>query len=305
MSITRVNPIGFALGDTFTAAQANGIDQNTTFGLDKRSGQTDTLASNITVTGTVTVPGNIAVPGNIDITGGLHVTGPDFTADDIQAIALHAQASYFEDTTIMSSMTVIAGATLEYTDNYPKLGPTHPDRNIVRRANGGSAMGISDTNLSAPSVSARISNTGADLFLYGAYAGFGTTSASNDGKQIIFDITPYLLHGAKLSYVDVVIIPQATHVFLPAFMPRAAVVKVGNTPAVTTNISGTITDTSATPSAYDATHAITLPCASVLIDKSISNFYVAILNEGGSSSNSGLLIAYVNIFQSVTEVSQG
>ena len=44
MTILRTNAGGFNVGDKLTTAQANGIDTNVTNALDKRAGQTDTLA---------------------------------------------------------------------------------------------------------------------------------------------------------------------------------------------------------------------------------------------------------------------
>jgi hypothetical protein len=49
MSITRVGP--WALGDKLTSTQANNVDLNATYAVDKRSGQTDTLESVVTCSG--------------------------------------------------------------------------------------------------------------------------------------------------------------------------------------------------------------------------------------------------------------
>ena len=51
MSISRVNGPGWGIGDKLTSAQANGLDLNTTYAIDKRSGQTDTLESVVSCTG--------------------------------------------------------------------------------------------------------------------------------------------------------------------------------------------------------------------------------------------------------------
>lgn len=51
MSISRVNVPGWGIGDEVTSAQMNGVDTNATYALDKRSGQTDTLESIVTLTG--------------------------------------------------------------------------------------------------------------------------------------------------------------------------------------------------------------------------------------------------------------
>lgn len=51
MTIARVNPATWGSGDPLTSAQMNAVDINPTNALDKRSGQTDTLASIVTFTG--------------------------------------------------------------------------------------------------------------------------------------------------------------------------------------------------------------------------------------------------------------
>lgn len=47
MTISRVNGAGWGIGDKLTSSQANGLDLNTTYALDKRAGQTDTLESRV------------------------------------------------------------------------------------------------------------------------------------------------------------------------------------------------------------------------------------------------------------------
>lgn len=51
MTITRVNGASWGIGDELTSAQMNGVDLNTTYCLDKRSGQTDTLESIVSAAG--------------------------------------------------------------------------------------------------------------------------------------------------------------------------------------------------------------------------------------------------------------
>lgn len=51
MTIARVNAVGWAAFEKLTSTQANGLDINTTYALDKRSGQTDTLQSVVSTSG--------------------------------------------------------------------------------------------------------------------------------------------------------------------------------------------------------------------------------------------------------------
>src|SRR5262245_9088280 len=51
MSISRVNSIGWGVGEKLTSAQQNAVDINTTYAADKRAGQTDTIAALWTMSG--------------------------------------------------------------------------------------------------------------------------------------------------------------------------------------------------------------------------------------------------------------
>lgn len=90
MSISRVKPAGWAVNEKLTSAQMNAVDTNITNALDKRSGQSDTLASTITVTGSlsltssalsadgsspVTLGSTLAVTGLSTLTGGISLGG--------------------------------------------------------------------------------------------------------------------------------------------------------------------------------------------------------------------------------------
>lgn len=84
MTIAKVNPPTWGLGDKLTSAQANQIDTNLTYALDNRSGQTATLASTCTVTGTVTCSGTGAM---------VFATGTTCTFNSGATLALPAGSS--------------------------------------------------------------------------------------------------------------------------------------------------------------------------------------------------------------------
>lgn len=86
MTITRVNGASWGVGDKLTSAQMNGVDLNTTYALDKRAGQTDSLASVVSASGAGRLVGSYALGANADTTylvsnanGTIHVTA--LTAD--------------------------------------------------------------------------------------------------------------------------------------------------------------------------------------------------------------------------------
>lgn len=68
MTISRVNASGWGVGNKLTSSQANGLDLNGTYSLDKRSGQTDTLASVVSASGSGRVIPTHATGADADTT---------------------------------------------------------------------------------------------------------------------------------------------------------------------------------------------------------------------------------------------
>lgn len=87
MSINKINPNGFKYRDIPTSAQLNQLDTNATYGLDKRSGQTDNLQSIVTVKngGGVIVANDgyltINNPNNVSIGPGVLSIGAQLQGD--------------------------------------------------------------------------------------------------------------------------------------------------------------------------------------------------------------------------------
>lgn len=87
MSITRANPNGWSTNDTLTSSQQNQVDTNTTYGLDNRSGQTDTLSSNITIAsgGGITFNTGSALlldPSVVSVSAGILNIGAELNGDN-------------------------------------------------------------------------------------------------------------------------------------------------------------------------------------------------------------------------------
>lgn len=68
MTISRINPTAWGIGDKLTSAQMNGVDINTTYGLDRRAGQSDTLAAVITLSGAGRIIEKYAAGADADTT---------------------------------------------------------------------------------------------------------------------------------------------------------------------------------------------------------------------------------------------
>lgn len=68
MTISRVNGAGWGIGDKVTSTQMNGVDLNTTYALDKRAGQTDTLECVVTLATAGRIVKTLAVGANANTT---------------------------------------------------------------------------------------------------------------------------------------------------------------------------------------------------------------------------------------------
>ena len=68
MTLTRTNGASWGVGDKFTSSQANGLDIMITNALDKRAGQTDSLASLVSCSGAGRVVDSYVAGANADST---------------------------------------------------------------------------------------------------------------------------------------------------------------------------------------------------------------------------------------------
>lgn len=113
MSINRVNPNGWQYRKSLTSAQINQLDTNTTYGLDKRDGYTDSLESSVTVEsdGYITFADDgylsIIQPENVSIGDGVLSIGAELNGDVNQNDTLRFG---FADQTVTSPTTTVANA---------------------------------------------------------------------------------------------------------------------------------------------------------------------------------------------------
>jgi fibronectin-binding autotransporter adhesin len=110
MSLSRTKT--WAFGEKLTSDQINAVDGNIVNALDKRSGQTDTLASAVTVTGATTFSGTTA------INGAMTVTAPITTSNTITTnagIVFNAGNSITGNMRLAGTQTVGTGGTISVT----------------------------------------------------------------------------------------------------------------------------------------------------------------------------------------------
>ncbi len=162
MSISRVKPAGWGVNEKLTSAQQNALDINVTNALDKRAGQTDTRASNVTVTGTTSFLNNITFSG-----GGTAISDQTWTFGGGAPVTittslslgsyLRFTASPFEIRNTTNS-TIISMTNTAITLSVPLVSLTVTNNALV-----GGTLGVTgNTNLSTLHVSGQL-NADANL----------------------------------------------------------------------------------------------------------------------------------------------
>jgi len=99
MTITRIKPGGWGYAEVLTSTQLNAMDANTENALDKIVGHTDTLASNVTITGTTVVSGVFTFNNTVNVTSNI--------AGKIKLPIKTATAAYTTDTTTDDYMILL------------------------------------------------------------------------------------------------------------------------------------------------------------------------------------------------------
>jgi hypothetical protein len=139
MTIARVKPANWGIGDTLTSADLNAVDTNATYALDKRGGQTDTLASVVTLAGAGRVIPTTVIGANADTSyqadGGnlvIHVTSAvtasrNYTLSNTNAVegdilSVYADASFAPVIGLVEYTVTVknaAGTALFVLGNWP------------------------------------------------------------------------------------------------------------------------------------------------------------------------------------------
>lgn len=149
MSHTRVKPGNWSLGEKLTAAQMNALDTAMSECLDKRSGQTDTLASNVTVTGTVALQGATTTTTTFDLTGASSVIRLQHASSKIQVAASGAKVD-----------ANVSGASIVASVSGAKIAATASGASIEANASGAKiAATVSGASIEASASGAKIAAT--------------------------------------------------------------------------------------------------------------------------------------------------
>jgi hypothetical protein len=306
MTISRANPPGWGVGDKVTSTQQNQVDINTTYALDKRAGQTDTLESDVEVTGDTTftgalqIDGATTVDGNIDFNGTVTFDGGGTVSIDAP-VTINAGASLDidRDLEMQNAKNVVlatGNVTVSPARTVTRIIPLRPV--LVGQTTSavlGSAGGPSDT-LESPTT-AVVTQTYTSLTF--ASVDTGTSFV----KMLMLNITPWVPNGATITSVAIELRGAGAHAALPTVMPAMKVGRSGGVTVVLHSAANPIVDASASTAAYQATHGITATCdQNNVVDKSQYHYWVALFNEGNTNAILGLIIQGLTVTFTVPSI---
>lgn len=320
MAITRVKSPDWGVGEKLTSPQMNALDENVTFALDKRSGESDTLESTVSIEGS----GSIST-GSAGARIRAHFSGSKIEASasgaTIEAsangasILASANGSKIAATTAGAKIRTESGGRLELADNdYPQLATGHTGRTVTRivrasQAVWGTSDNATDTGLlDASAVWETFDGTTLQARFSGVLFLTVDTLDSLASAGFVLCLDPYLIDGATLTNVAVRLDPAGAHVALPGRMPRFAVCRIaGDATVVTLHSAGNaIADTSASTGVYEAAHLVTSAMdQNNVVDKSQYSYWVGVWNEGGTNAVAQLAVPYVLLTETITDLRPG
>lgn len=316
MTISRAVPGGWGTGDTLAAADLNQVDTNTTYALDKRTGQTDTLRSTVTLTGSgagILLQGAGANAGRIIVNSAdasieADVPGAEIIASGNGArIAATANGATVEASAAGAKIRTMTGGRIECSDNdYPLLGSGHTGRTVARQlglATWGSVSDQSDASFTSVILRPFGASSDYSLGVYGSSFDVVNTASSTLSRMAVFDLGPYVRDGGTITSAAVTLTGYTGHATVPARMPRIAVYRVTGTTLSLLHAGTSFVDSSANTTVYQSAHAVTATCTTNnVVDKTQYRYALAVWNEGGSNSLTYLSISNATVTQTITDL---
>lgn len=310
MAISRVNP-DWGFGSKLGSADLDAIEDNITYALDKRSGETDTLASDVTVTGETAFEGETAFNGVVSFDAGV-----TFTADASLTVAgpasFSAAADFSGATTFNSDVTldgvqlIVDGGSIVLDSGYPELDAAHTGKTITRRINGrfmvsgAMAIGAFKAAFNSTVISyddAKLTYSPSGLHKWQVTSGVTTT-------QSALCISDCLTNGATVNTVTMTVKGDAALGALPALKPGMELVRVDSAGNVQSLSSGG--DVIASPASladYKAGVVVTFTCdQNNVVDKSLYLYVLIVHSEGAMNSVVGQQFYGLSATQTISDL---
>jgi hypothetical protein len=300
--ISLVKPGGWAVNEKLTSAQVTAIDQNTSFALDKRVGQTDSLLSEIEVNGSGKINFNsgsgsgIIQPGSTLINNG-SIIGASSSFNILQS----------GSTTLFSAGSIVNHAGQELYDSSilisTSVGATFNLNGAVISANDFSLTGTSKVKFNpSRSITRSFANFKPSFFnaggtlvtkwihLNGTHISASTTGSTSPSVNDVLYAPIRLPNNCTITSLSVYILPAVAHIVLPSTRPNIILVRNSVNLGTVQNI-GSANDASASVATYETLHPITISSfTNPVIDNSSYGYNLIFRSEFGSDSAFGLTV---------------
>jgi hypothetical protein len=275
MTIARAYPPGWGTNNKLTSPQANQLDVNTTYALDKRSGQTDTLASVVTVTGALTVNGGLTVGAN--------------------PLSVTAAATFSGGLTISTNpLSVTAAATLSGTTTLS--GAVTASNFTMSGTNRVKLAGRSITRVVPALFRPNTANwTEADN---------AVTFQTTDALFANGDVSLVVPDQATITQVRAWIEPASGHGASLVSPPFLALMQKASTSGITSQLASTF-DTYGGAGSYETVHAVTISGLGIVISRSAARLSLHFQSEFGTGAVAGLKLHAFDVTYTVTSMDDG
>lgn len=291
MSITRVKSAGWGVNEKLRSVDISAVDANTSFALDKRSGQTDTLASTVTVTGAMTHSAPVTFNGNM-------------TQGSGSAALLSGSVSFASGGSVSfnGSLTVNSGASFSAGSVFfgASVAMNGPVTSVSATWNLGGPVLLSD-----PRVLSRVSYQSTQTFtrvihstandahwkLLGPKLVTDTSSPTTDTPTACFTIDD-MPDGCSWTDITVGFTPPGSHVAVPATLPVVYVHRVDLATGVTSLLFTLPMSAPANLGAYEQYNTIDYTFGTpVTINRALYRYTVTFTAESGTAALTGTFLA--------------
>ncbi len=265
MTIPRINPVGWGVGDKLTSAQANGMDINATYAVDNRSYSADLAAL-----------AAVAAPADGDIR---HVLGFGW---------------YFFKTTATTGLSPFRVAAADLTPG-GWLSSTAHETTVTKYFPGSNLVPAFDTPIT-PSLASLWSPYFTQHYIFGgATYSFTASTDATDAYAFRMPLNEHLIDGATIASAVLTYTPPGSSA--PAVMPQFTIARAplsGLTPtSVHLRAAGFMIDTGSYAAGVSKDVTFTADQNNV-IDLSAYTYDIILFDEHGASGSAG------NMFQRVS-----
>ena len=119
MTLSRTKPGGWTYAEVLTSPQITAVDLNIENALDKRTAHSDTLASDVTVTGFTTFNGDTQINGTNTVTNTILMSGGKFAGAMVFPTKAVTSGPYTVDTTTADYVILVDPTSGAITINLP------------------------------------------------------------------------------------------------------------------------------------------------------------------------------------------